>query len=434
MKRSLCLLLCLLMCMTALLAGCGESEEAFAPAISAEESKGGTTVTEKDIRATDLLKNVTARQLDFTAIERPYHPMMTDLALQLAQQALAEAGNDNMLVSPLSVFYAMAMVSNGADETEAVKEFWGGVDMLHINEFMSEYQAGLPVGEKYKLSLANSIWFAEKHGFEADADFLQTVADYYKAQAYKAPFDETTCKDINNWVDLHTDGMVKDVLDRIPEDAVMYLINALAFEAEWMEKYDETQVREGIFTAADGEKQTVQMMHSEESQYLEDENATGFLKYYAGMKYGFVALLPKEGMSVEEYLSTLTGEGLQNMLENRASNTVFAALPMFETDFDMNLRNALGQIGYPVDSSFDGLGFSPEGNLILGRVLHKTYITVGPQGTKAGAATVVEVELESAPMYQDPKYVTLDRPFVYLIVDTEHNAPIFVGTVSSIDK
>ena len=433
MKRSLCVLLCLLMCMTALLAGCDESEESSAPAISAEESKGGTTVAEKDIRATDLLKNITARQLDFTAIERPYHPLMTDLAVKLAQQALAEAGNDNMLISPLSVFYAMAMVSNGAVDKEAVNEFWGGVDMLHINEFMSEYQAGLPVGEKYKLSLANSVWFTEKHQFEVNRDFLQIVADHYKAGAYQGAFDQTTCEDINNWVEQNTLGMVKDILDKIPEDAVMYLVNALAFEAEWMEKYDETQVREGVFTAADGEKQTVQMMHSEESQYLEDENATGFLKYYAGMDYGFVALLPKEGVSVEEYLSTLTGEGLQSMLKNRASNTVFAALPMFETDFDMNLRDALGQMGYPVDSSFDGLGFSPEGNVTLGRILHKTYITVGPQGTKAGAATVVEVELECAPMYQDPKYVTLDRPFVYMIIDTAHNTPIFVGTVNEID-
>ena len=85
MKRSLCVLLCLLMCLTALLAGCGESEESSAPAISAEESKGGTTVTEKDIRATDLLRNVTARQLNFTAIERPYHPLMIDLAVKRAQ-------------------------------------------------------------------------------------------------------------------------------------------------------------------------------------------------------------------------------------------------------------------------------------------------------------------------------------------------------------
>ena len=261
MKRTLKLLLCMLLCMAFVLAGCGDASES-----TGNESKSGSSVTEKEIRATDLLENITARQLNFTAIERPYHPMMTDLALQLAQQAQEKAGEDNMLISPLSILYAMAMVSNGADDAEAVKRFWGGVDMLHINEFKSEYQAGLTETEKSKLQIANSVWFTDKAHFTVNRDFLQTIADYYEASAFAAPFDQQTCKDINNWVDLHTDGMVKNVLDRIPEDAVMYLVNALAFEAEWTEKYDETQVREGIFTAADGEKQTVQMMHSEESQ------------------------------------------------------------------------------------------------------------------------------------------------------------------------
>ena len=288
--------------------------------------------------------------------------------------------------------------------------------------------------EKSKLHLANAVWFTEDASFTVNRDFLQTMADYYKAGAYQGAFDQTTCEDINNWVEQNTLGMVKDILDRIPEDAVMYLVNALAFEAEWQKTYEETQVWEGAFTSAGGNIQTVQMMHSEENVYLEDANATGFLKYYVDQKYAFVALLPKEGMSVEEYLATLTGESLQEMLENPVRNMVLATMPAFETEFDMDLHKALGDMGYPVDGQFDGLGTSPEGNVTLGRILHKTYITVGPQGTKAGAATVVEAELECAPMYQDPKYVTLDRPFVYMIIDTAHNTPIFVGTVSSIDK
>ncbi len=427
MKRKLCGLICLLMCFALLLAGCGAKENT-----ESQQDTMSRDVMQKKIAATNLMKDIPKRDVNFTAIERDYHPLMADLAVKLAQQAQTEAGSKNMLVSPLSVFYAMAMVSNGAVDRESVKSFWGNINIGHINEFMSEYAAGLPQGEKYKLSLANSVWFTEKNGFDVNRDFLQTVADYYQADAYQAPFDEQTCKDINTWVEQNTDGMVKDILDRIPEDAVMYLVNALAFEAEWLDTYEKQQVREGTFTASDGTAQKVEMMHSEEAKYLEDENATGFLKYYAGMDYAFVAMLPKEGMTVEEYLASLTGDGLLEMLRNPASNTVFAAMPMFETEFDMNLRNVLGAMGYPVDGCFDGVGTSPLGPVTIGRVLHKTYITVGPMGTKAGAATVVEMEAESAPMYKDPKTVTLDRPFVYMIIDCKHNTPIFVGTVSSV--
>ena len=428
MKRSLCVLLCLLMCLTALLAGCGESEESSAPAISAEESKGGTTVTEKDIRATDLLENITARQLNFTAIERPYHPLMSDLAVKLAQQAQEKAGEDNMLISPLSILYAMAMVSGGADDAEAVKRFWGGVDMLHINEFMSEYQAGLTETEKSKLQIANSVWFTDKAHFTVNRDFLQTIADYYEASAFAAPFDQQTCKDINNWVDLHTDGMVKDVLDRIPEDAVMYLVNTLAFEAEWQEPYGTHQVREGIFHTADGSEQKVQMMHGEDA-YLEDELATGFRKYYHG-NYSFVAMLPKEGVSVEEYLASLTGDTLHTLLTSGSNGRAFTVMPQFETTFNLDMREALKAIGYPMDGSFNGVGTSTEGPIEISRVLHKTYITLGPQGTKAGAATVVEMKSGSMPEYVGT--VELNRPFVYMIVDNSYNIPLFIGTVKGV--
>ena len=37
------------------------------------------------------------------------------------------------------------------------------------------------------------------------------------------PFDETTCRDINRLVEQETDGMITEILDQIPELAVMYL-------------------------------------------------------------------------------------------------------------------------------------------------------------------------------------------------------------------
>ena len=94
--------------------------------------------------------------------------------------------------------------------------------------------------ESSPLKLANSIWFNDDPSFTVNEDFLQTNADHYGAGIYKAPFNEGTCEEINNWVSDHTDGMVKNILDKIPEDAVMYLINALAFDARWEEVYGKT--------------------------------------------------------------------------------------------------------------------------------------------------------------------------------------------------
>jgi serpin B len=58
---------------------------------------------------------------------------------------------------------------------------------------------------------------------------------------------------------------------------------------------------------------------------------------------------------------------------------------------------------------------------------------VSPVGTKAGAATVVEVMNESAMMEPEEIIeVRLDRPFLYMIIDCEYNQPIFIGTVNQI--
>ena len=421
MKRILSCLL--LVCL--LLAGCAAEQGG---------TSGGTSVTPEDIGATDLLKPIKKEEVIVTGVERPYEALMTSLGLRMFQETLkADPDGENKLISPLSVLYAMAMVSNGGDDVEALKAYWG-YDLFHINEYMYEYMSKLPVGEKYKLQLANSIWFTEDERFTVNREFLQKVKNYYDADAYQAPFDEETCKDINEWVELKTDGMIKDILDQIPYDAVMYLVNTLAFEAEWLSTYEEAQVREGVFTKADGKEQTVDFMYDSVGYYFEDEKATGFMRYYSGIKYAFVAMLPKKGVTPEEYIASLDGNALHTMLKNPQITSVVTSIPVFEAEYDLNLREVLDAAGYPVNGSFSGVGISAEGPITIGRVLHKTYIQVGPQGTKAGAATVVEMLAEGVEDIEQekPKEVHLDRPFVYMIIDCENAVPLFMGITHSV--
>ena len=50
---------------------------------------------------------------------------------------------------------------------------------------------------------------------------------------------------------------------------------------------------------------------------------------------------------------------------------------------------------------------------------------------RAGAATVVEMNTtgEAIPA-EEPKSVILDRPFLYMIVDTQYNIPLFIGAMT----
>lgn len=358
---------------------------------------------------------------------------VTDFALRLFKAANEEG--ENALISPLSVLCALAMTANGADgDTLSQMEEALGMDRDSLNLYLYSYINSLAEGDKYKLKLANSIWFRDDERFTVKEDFLQTNADYYGADIYKSAFDRQTLSDINNWIKRETDGMIPRVLDSIPEEAITYLINTVAFEAEWMNVYEKHQVRDGQFTREDGVKQSVKMMYDTEGKYLEDEHATGFIKYYSGRKYAFAALLPKEDVSVSDYLSSLDGESLSSLLKNAESRTVKTAIPKFEVEYETEMSEALSLMGmvdaFDVKSAdFNGIGSWSEGNIFISNVIHKTYIQVGEKGTRAGAVTVIEMDGAASADPTEIKEVYLDRPFVYLLIDCENNIPFFIGTL-----
>lgn len=369
-----------------------------------------------------------------TAPDEVFIHSQMDFSLKLFQQCV---GKDNALISPLSVSLALAMTANGADgDTLADMEAaLGGLSIEDLNHYLSYYVNQLPSTETAKLSIANSLWFKNnKEQFSPKQDFLETVLRYYGADAYAAPFDKTTLEDINGWVSQRTDGMIDRLLENMDPYAVMYLINTLLFDAKWAEPYYENSVQEEPFTSASGKAQTVSMMHSEENLYLEDANAVGMIKDYED-GYRFVALLPKEDMSVEEYINTLTADGLLEMLSKAKRGTVFAALPKFQYEDSYTLNKVLSNMGmasaFQENANFTRMGTTDTGKLFIGRVIHKTRIAVDTNGTKAGAATAVET-VRATGALRDVVHVTLNRPFVYLIIDSETNLPIFMGTVTDL--
>ena len=391
------------------------------------------------VSAVDLMKDVPAKAVDVLPDMNAGAAAAADFGVRLFQSGMEEG--KNTLISPLSVLCALAMTANGAGgETLEQMEAVLGMDCEDLNSYMLAYLDLLPEAKGYKLSLANSVWFKDDPDFTVEQSFLQTNADYYGAGAYKAAFDEGTRNDINNWVRKHTDGMIPEILDNIPDEAIMYLVNALAFDAKWDAAYEEHQIREGRFTMEDGTRQDVDMMHSQEYTYLEDELATGFVKFYKDRRYAFVAMLPNEGVSVSQYVESLSGEHLQNLLNNPQEVTVYAAMPRFETEYDIEMSEVLCEMGMTDAfdwrvADFSRLGtYNVEGmNICINRVLHKTFIAVTEQGTKAGAATAVEIVAEGAMEIVEFKEVVLNRPFVYMLIDCETNLPFFIGTMMNVN-
>ena len=418
------------------------------------------------MRGVDVKLPLTDKEMDAWLTSDSVPKSVNTLGTNLFKVCVKDSAGENTLISPISILYAMAMCANGAEgETrhemlaalingsytgpleDGMRETPGEGDIFdewqeRLNGYLGSYHAAI---ENYEgdperpadLHIANSIWMKNDELFHVEQDFLETNGKYYNAGLYKSDFDESARKEINKWIEDNTKGLIKDMLKDMDENAIMYLINALGFDAEWLSPYDDYQVRDDVFHGENGDKE-VPFMHSMEWGYLKDDLATGFIKPYAGWDYAFVGLLPNEGVSVDEYIASLTGEGIYKMLADYSGEDVIVSIPQFESESALSLGDAFKQLGvndaFDVDNAdFTRLGTYEDRNILIGRILHNTYIKVDQKGTKAGAATVVEMLAAGAPMEMEPpKEVHLDRPFVYMIIDANQNIPLFIGVERNI--
>lgn len=403
-----------------------------------------------------LTDNITAEPVSGKPIDDRFVNAAADYSVDLFKRSVREDVEEckNVLISPESVLNALAMTANGADgetlaEMEQVISGSAGIPIDEFNSYMLTYNGDLEKEKNVKFNIANSIWIRDSEDeIRVNDRFLQTDKNYYDAEVFLRAFDDSTVGEINGWVNEKTDGMIDKLLDSISRDAMLYLINAVAFEGEWETPYEDAQIREDVsFTNASGEQESVTMLSGSENIYVRDGQATGFIKNYKGGKYAFMALLPNENISLEDYISGMTGESFINMYQDRSYEEVIVQLPEFSYEYEKELNDTLSDMGMAgafkesadfskmaeTETDTDTETETDTGHLFIGKVLHKTFIQVDRHGTKAAAVTSVEID-NLALAIEQPKMVILDRPFVYAIVDTDTGLPIFLGAVSSVSQ
>lgn len=386
---------------------------------------------EKKVAAAELSAAYTRQATETGEITDDFRSAMANFSIELFKQTITK-DSKNEVFSPLSAVMCLALIANGADgETLAQLQDLLGMDIDALNRSLYAYADSLYTSKDCSVNLANSVWIRE--GFPVKADFLQTNADWYGAQAYQAPFAATTVNDINNWCFNKTNGKIKKVLERISPDEVMYLINALDFDAKWNVEYEKTDISDDVFRNYDETQSDVKMLFSSESTYLSDDDAIGFLRPYKDRKYSFVGLLPNEGMDVYEYIENLSGEGWQALWDSRSYASVIARMPEFTYEAEHDLTPILQTLG-ATDMFTETADFSKMSDatpLYCGFIKQKVFIQVDREGTKAAAITIGGMDGESAGP-DETIYIALDRPYVYAIVDNATGLPLFLGAVTNL--
>jgi serpin B len=380
---------------------------------------------EEGIEITDLEKSVTARGNTFA------------LEIFPALNALQE--NENILISPFSISTALSMTYNGArGETQsAMAEVLDFSDMSvdavnRAYKNLTDYLIG--ADNKVTLAIANSIWADEN--FCVDSAFTAVNRDYYNAESNTLDFgDPASVTTINRWVSDKTHEKIESIIEDIPPDAVMYLINALYFKAAWTWEFDPDMTTEWPFYRYDGGTETAHMMWQiAEFYYYQNHELQIVDLPYGDEKYSMTLILPASGTDINDFIAAITQSKWGSWMDSLSAEKtpVEVRLPRFTFEYEETLNDVLIALGMGPAFAYnaDFTGINSRGGLYISKVLHKTFIEVNEEGTEAAAVTAVEMDRTSTPNY--PRFIA-NRPFLFAIREKESGTIFFMGKVLNLE-
>lgn len=347
--------------------------------------------------------------------------------------------NENIMISPVSVSLAMAMVYNGAngatreDMARALNVQGLELDRLNKNNLALLYYL-TSADPELTLNIANSIWMLED--FKFSEAFVATVKNDYQAEAKKLDFADPKSADvINKWVNDKTRGTIDQIVTPpIDSQTIMFLINAVYFKGSWTSPFETELTSEQAFNLVDGQTVTVPTMYQSGSfDYLKSSGFQALrLPYGEDEQMAMVLFLPDQNTSLSEFQNQLNQDNWSNWQAHFEAKAGTLMLPKFTMEYEKSLNQVLAELGMgiafePGKADFSGLAAAAADDIYISNVKHKTFIEVDETGTEAAAVTSVEVGTTSMPAYDFE--LNFDRPFFYAIEDSETGAIVFMGAV-----
>lgn len=377
---------------------------------------------------------------------------LNDFSAQVFKKTYEQG--ENTLVSPLSIYTALAMLQNGANgktQQEMLDMLGGGSNSADdINSYMNKYISTINNGSF--LNTANAMYVMQRGDITIGQPFVTEIQKDYFAEVFYEPANDDTVDKINDWVKTNTKDMIDSILDKGSLDPthVALLLNAVSFKADWAEQYEDWQIQKDFFTNYDGSKVETDFLYGEEYAYISDDLSEGFIKpYRTGVwddegnykrdeSYAFIAILPKKGVSVDEYIAQMNDSTIRELVASKKYMSLRTKLPKFKYDCTFNMNDILKSLGMESAFSRDDADFTPlavsslDENVYVNSVIHKTFIDLDESGTRAAAVTAIDMEADSAP--EPPaKNIELTRPFIYVIYDMNNDVPAFIGTVCTLN-
>lgn len=352
-----------------------------------------------------------------------------DFAFDFFSEMLDE--EENVFVSPYSLEAALTMAYIGADgetkEEMARTLQLKGIDIEEVKENSLNLKKQLEESEDIEISIANAFFLKDTIPF-LDS-YINDGRNYFDAEIDNMP---ETGQTINDWAAEKTENKITEVIDSGPIDQsiIAYLLNAIYFNANWQNQFNQDKTSQRTFYGVGEEFETDMMNEKSNYYHLNEENLKAVKLDYENDNYSFYAFMPDDLSQFHQDFNRDYFNDLKDQMEN---NEIILYLPKFTLEKDMSLNQTLKNLG--IDQAFsqnlanfsnmvdlDSIGE----NVFISSVFQSTFIEVEEQGTEAAAVTGIGMRATSAPT-DPPEVIEFNQPFIFLIEEKETNTILFAG-------
>ncbi len=358
----------------------------------------------------------------------------SNAALRISQKLLKSAcchigSEENLMISPISIELILSLLvyaSKGKTCEELLNYLEVGSDSI-LEDVIALTKT---VANDRAASVATAI-YAGAHTWPFVLSSFVLKLNESEGTDLLAP--GSNAEAINKWVKDKTKGMIPSILSPEETLADLMVLNAVAFEAAWLDEYDDDDIRDGIFYRLGGGMEKAHYLQSTEDYLIYDESVIGFLKPYEDCGFSFMALLPQKTKDPLVFVDSLSENALYDLIRGAAQVPVSVTIPEFAFDNMIDLKEVLRS--ERVISVFDEKTADISNMLSLphsyiSAIKHKTHVEVDRKGTRAAAVTSYAV---AAGLHQLPRFeVKLDRPFIFGIVHNGSGVPLFLGILNTL--
>ena len=376
---------------------------------------------------------------------------------------------ENEIISPLSAYYAMAILANGADNDSRLQlENALGMSADDLNEFLSDLDlSSMGYGDERHYVKTNSLWFNTHEGLYLKDEFKTVINEFYGDCTGEYDFKDGSglAEAVNKWTSDNTKGAITNMVEPgdFNEKTSFIILNALAAGDKWDMPFDTSKTYLQEFHSYDGSIGMTEMMHDTLSGHWSDDLSEGFSKRLQNGLM-FIGILPNEGIDVYDYLNqmsdstfgkyaqmyTLYGneepspDGWGCIADYHYTNLSFPKLN-FEKEYDLKetfLKMGLKDLFDPATADMNAMAQGDQkaiDQLYVDKIKQKCSIEVDEEKAVASAITMVAGGLGGdgcavrQEIYHD---VVFDRPFVIAMTDYSENMtmPLFIGVVSKLGE